>query len=572
MATGADIDEIDDVIAGVERAARPRSRALRATSAALVLLACVAAVNALRSSGASVESLGAALGLAALSWRAALAARRTSFEVLLGFARNELARGRFGSVERILDHLEPDARAARLERALDGLRGENALARGDVEAAVDRLRAAVAGVESGPLSPRTAALLPALRGHLALAHALSGEDDAALAAATRIRRMVEHRAYGPRVVASVATVRAMLARAGLAEIIVASRRDPSSVEPLVAASRAVILEGASPRERALLRAIERMARARVPSVYRRTARAAGAAHVGTGEWIERVLPDAAPFAHARAAPPVDARDGAALGATEGARPSTGPGARLAALAVLASACSSRCCGSAVTRAIPAIRARAGLAHARRARLRVLAPPCAGVRARSAPRTRASRAPRRRRQVSRGRFCRCARPVRGGPDPARDERGRARAPRAGVRRSRRRARARGRRAHGGPRACHLGREGGACRSVRRTSARARLPPATERRPGGVRRDADPLRWARVGDRAPRALRGARRGGRVARSPRRVLPRRSPAARSPGELVVDLLARRTRRAAWASSSSSASAPSSMSRARTFVEAAS
>ncbi len=333
MAAPAHIDEADRTIAAVEQAIRPYMRVRRALTALLIVLAALAAANAARAPAMRVESILAAIGIAALAWRSNLASRRVSFDALLGFARNELARGRFASCERILDHLEAGAPAARMERAVDGLRGENALARGDVDAAVERLRAALAGTESRTLSSCTAALLPAVRGHLALAHALAGEDDAALAAATRIRRMVELRAYGPRVVASVGTVRAMLARASLAEIVVASRRDPASVEPLVAAARVVILEGASPRERALFRAIDRMARARVPSVYRRTAHAPNGV-ASSGEWIARVLPDAAPFAPGRVEH-VGAAEGAPAAAPIGGAVRPAPMTRVAALGALA---------------------------------------------------------------------------------------------------------------------------------------------------------------------------------------------------------------------------------------------
>ena len=115
-----------------------------------------------------------------------------------------------------------------------------------------------------------------------------------------------------------------LARAEVAEAIALERSgDREALAAHLAEKRALLLDSTAPRERAVVRAYQRMLRAPKSSVYRRSAsRDAPAAAAADGEptvadWIARVAPAAAPFARAARAP---SPDGAAPASAEVVEP------------------------------------------------------------------------------------------------------------------------------------------------------------------------------------------------------------------------------------------------------------
>lgn len=227
--------------------------------------------------------------------------RRVRLAALVSGARNELAQGHLGRAERLAEWIEGADKRGFFARPVASLRAEVALARGDLERATAGFDAALAlGARSQ--DARDAAWIPMIRAERALARALSGDDQGALADAAAIRALVDARAFGPRIVATVGWVKRLLARAMLAELVVASRAgDMARLDALASSSRRVVLDGVPPRERTLFRALERMAKARAASVYRNPAeRPRDEREAPPSEWVERVLPGAGAFVHARA--------------------------------------------------------------------------------------------------------------------------------------------------------------------------------------------------------------------------------------------------------------------------------
>lgn len=340
-----DVD-VEAFLVSVERAWRPMERRFWILAGMLLVLAAVALVAAAGSPVAGGELVTIALALPALAWGGWLRVRAIPLGVLLSAAESELSRGRFARAERIASQLERAPGGRRIARAIAGLKAELALARGDAFAATRAFQVAIAASDGAahPAGP----ILASLRAGLAVAHALAGDDDAALAAAAAVRKTVELRAYGRGVVAPLGTVKALLGRAALAEVVVASRHaDVPRLEVQLSAARATVLDATSPRERALFRALQRMSRARVPSVYRRAATPALVDDSATPiDWVAQVMPDAGPFAQGRAvvsasAPAFDARGATAASADAGSSGRGGSrerllrGARVVALLVLA---------------------------------------------------------------------------------------------------------------------------------------------------------------------------------------------------------------------------------------------
>ncbi len=330
-------DEIRDLahelIASVKplEARRRASIALTAVAALLVVVASLC-VPAFAPAGGLLVAIAGAFVLANVRLM-----RRERLAAIVSGARNELAQGHLGRAERLVDWALAADGTRLVSRALGSLRAEIALARGDLDRALRGFDAAL-DLPARPLDARDAAWQPMIRAERALARALSGDDAGALEDAAAIRALVEARAFGPRIVATVGWVKRLLARAALAEIVVASRAgDLARLDALVEGSRRVVLDGVPPRERTLLRAIERMARARATSVYRELASPPkDEVEASPAEWVERVLPGASRFvdgrapSSARAAPSARARALAPRRSDESPR-RFGAGSRLALL-------------------------------------------------------------------------------------------------------------------------------------------------------------------------------------------------------------------------------------------------
>lgn len=302
----------------VAHAADATVRPLRWLASALVVCAAVAVGLAGAAPALRVEASALAILFGAAGWGTRFRVRAFVRAAMLSASRNELARGALVSADHLVDRAEEGRGANRLAIAFH--RAEIALARGDAAAAVALLRAAL--VERGAGTSRGRGYGLSIRAAHAFASALAGDDETATSEISAVRQDVELRRYGRGVLMPVANVRSALARVALAEIVVASRGaggrapegatptfDAGRVEALVAASKKLVLDAANARERALLLALERMAVARVQSVYRAPP-PRGAADGGRPvEWVARVMPDAATYARSRggkseaAAPP-----------------------------------------------------------------------------------------------------------------------------------------------------------------------------------------------------------------------------------------------------------------------------
>lgn len=300
----------------------------RVASRIFSAVALTATALAVRAPALRGEALALAVVLAGASWLASDRARRTVFDALFGAVRNELSRGELDAADRIVDAID----RKRWEAAVAGLRAETSLARGDARGAAELLRGAVRREDDA----RGRSLSLWLRSTLSLANALAGDAEGALGEVAIVRRVVERRAYGPGVLVSVDGVKQALARAALAEIVVASRAssgrfDAARVESLAADARRLVLDATCARERALFRALERMARAKVSSVYRAPEAPTRADDATPAEWVARVVPDARPFtSNPRAAAPPRAPEAGPEPAGSSSRGGYRAAARLAA--------------------------------------------------------------------------------------------------------------------------------------------------------------------------------------------------------------------------------------------------
>ncbi|HEY8072978.1 MAG TPA: hypothetical protein VIF62_02685, partial [Labilithrix sp.] len=164
-------------------------------------------------------------------------------------------------------------------------RGLIALLRGDARAAVTELEPALlleTRIESRTHErmQRAAAL-----GVRAVAHAALGEDDRA----EQDARAAEEAPEAP----PAAIARASLARA----IVLAKRGDGPALGELLARRGAAILTSVTPRERALVRALRKLGRARGSGAYREAGvivEPSMAPHE-LADWVGAIVPEAAPF-------------------------------------------------------------------------------------------------------------------------------------------------------------------------------------------------------------------------------------------------------------------------------------
>src|SRR5207244_2896555 len=104
--------------------------------------------------------------------------------------------------------------------------------------------------------------------------------------------------------------RGLIARSKLAEILLAERAgERAKVRELLEASHDLLNDALAPRERAIVRASERMVAGPQTTPYRVAPRQRpeDAEEPPLAEWIERVAPEAAAFLEARAGEPSDAR-------------------------------------------------------------------------------------------------------------------------------------------------------------------------------------------------------------------------------------------------------------------------
>ena len=206
---------------------------------------------------------------------------------VLSASFHALSLGRLGQAEALLDAAERSGsgwalRIADIQRAVIQLR------RGDLAAARARLDAAIAR-PLGRLARANAAYQ--IEGALALrafVRASLGDADGARADAAAVRA-------GP------APAGEALARAALAEaILLENAGDRAGLRDHLARHKGLLLESTHPRERAIVRAYQRMLKVTATSVYREGGKrddAASAEHEEPmlADWVAKVAPGTAPF-------------------------------------------------------------------------------------------------------------------------------------------------------------------------------------------------------------------------------------------------------------------------------------
>jgi hypothetical protein len=222
----------------------------------------------------------------------------------LNAAFNLAIEGRTKEAERLLDEASATVQLGYVRRVIDLQRGNLAMRRGDLAAARVHVEAAIArplGVLARSIGRAHVTAATAMR---ALLRASEGDAEGARADVAAVERAPE------------ATPEA-LARAAVAEAVVLERGgDRDALGRHLRAKRSLLLDYTVPRERAVVRAYERMLAAPRASVYRKgAAREAEpeGAEPSIADWIAQVAPVAAPFAR-RARARVDASTAELAGA------------------------------------------------------------------------------------------------------------------------------------------------------------------------------------------------------------------------------------------------------------------
>jgi hypothetical protein len=206
---------------------------------------------------------------------------------VLNTAFNALLTGNIAEAERLLDQAEARWQLGYVRRVIDLQRANIAMRRGRLDVALARVEAAIA---------RPLGLLTRNQeeGHLAGAQAMRALLRASLGDAEGARadaRALAARADAPR---------EALARAAVAEAIVLERTgDRDALAAHLRDKRSLLLEYTVPRERAVVRAFQRMLEAPRTTVYRKSAAREddpAGDEPTAAEWITQVAPAAAPFA------------------------------------------------------------------------------------------------------------------------------------------------------------------------------------------------------------------------------------------------------------------------------------
>ncbi|APR78147.1 Flagellar hook-length control protein FliK [Minicystis rosea] len=206
----------------------------------------------------------------------------------LNAAINHAQAGRVAEAEEALDEVEARPAYSYVARLVDVQRGEIALRRGDLDEALARAERGISRRPSFLTRVQEGSLMQAARALRALSLAAKGEASLARADIAAVRAAPD------------ATMDA-LARAEVAEAVVLERAgDRAALAAHLTAERRLLLERTAPRERAVIRAYQRMLRVTSESVYRKPSpRDAEPALAG---WMATISPAAARFAAATASP------------------------------------------------------------------------------------------------------------------------------------------------------------------------------------------------------------------------------------------------------------------------------
>ena len=274
----------------------------------------------------------AASGLAVMLYARHLLALLPALQ-LLNAALNQITRGRYDVAETLLRRAEvrrtlwfgerPSAPAVQRHVALH--RATIALGRGDLARAAAEADRALS-IRPG-FRDRASQRMTTLRalGIRAFARALSDDATGARDDIARLRAQSQTKHLGVAVVSGEAVLTDPLARAAIAEAILLARANENeALRQLFARSRATMFEYALPRERTLLRGLERKLEATTSSPYRKAPKAdtVSGDEPGVEDWIARVLPDVASFIpkSQRGEPGAQSADAAELRSTRAAPP------------------------------------------------------------------------------------------------------------------------------------------------------------------------------------------------------------------------------------------------------------
>ncbi|MEJ7732086.1 MAG: hypothetical protein WKG00_23105 [Polyangiaceae bacterium] len=269
----------------------------RGSSTILIVMGAV--LGSLGALMMAVGVIGAALffcGLGASVLAFGVWVRRIGWGAQIGnMAMAAVSEGRLADAESLLETAEASRPGPYIARFVDLQRAVVRLRRGRLEQAVERATAALErpiGILQRWSARTHAAEARAIR---ALASAALDHPDAARADIAVLR-------------ADPYALPGSIARAGLAEAVVLERSgDRAALRAHLASKRFVLLEHAAPRERAVVRAYQRMLRVPITTPYREAV-PASERHPDNdepdlGDWVATMAPGAARFVRAGAAPP-----------------------------------------------------------------------------------------------------------------------------------------------------------------------------------------------------------------------------------------------------------------------------
>ena len=230
--------------------------------------------------GAAVAGWGLR-GVHRRRWNLVVGALNTSF--------NLIALGKLGEAEALLCAIAAAPRFVWVQRLTDIQRAVIAIRRGDMEVAERHLNDAIAR-PLGRLAREDSHLqIEGAHALRAFVRAARGRREAALEDVARVR-------------GSATAGDDALARVALAEAMILERSGQrEELRALLERDRELLIEHTHPRERAIVRAFQRMLRASAGSVYRQTAPrepepvAPGVEEPKLSDWVAKIAPGAAPF-------------------------------------------------------------------------------------------------------------------------------------------------------------------------------------------------------------------------------------------------------------------------------------
>lgn len=211
--------------------------------------------------------------------------RRGDAVQVVNRALHQLTLGRLSEAEALLECAQARNRSHIISRVIDIQRASIALRRGDLDATLEHAKAAI----ERPLSWATRFHDQQQRTHGQALHAFAcasrDESGDALQSIEAVRE-------------SEFTIPESLARAELAAAMLLERAgERDALRAHIEKNRELLFNHTRPRDRAIVRAFERMLQAKTQSVYRKAAKAetASSGELSLEDWVERLAPGAAPF-------------------------------------------------------------------------------------------------------------------------------------------------------------------------------------------------------------------------------------------------------------------------------------